>query len=311
MEHRTKKVFIAGMHGMVGSILGPSLIEAGYPVIAGPTSKELDLSNQKAVEDFFAREKPDTVILAAAKVGGIQENLEHPVDFLQTNLSIQINVMAAAHRHGAARLLFLASSAVYPKDAAQPVQEEALLSGPLDAANEAYALAKIAGIRLCQAYVKQYGRNYTSLIPANLYGSPGEQNSSRTTVISSLIIRLYQAKLNKQTECVIWGTGNVLREFLHVRDLASAVLVVLDETQTPDIINIGSGEEISIRSLAEKIADEVGYRGRLVFDSARPEGVARKLLDSSRIRNFGWKPDINLDQGLHEAFSGYLKGLEA
>ena len=295
--------FLAGGHGMVGQALRQRLIETNDASVIAPTSAELNLCDQASVHSFFAQERPQTVILAAAKVGGIQDNLSHPVEFLQTNLMIQTNVIQAAFAHGAAQLIFLASSAVYPKNAAQPVQENSLLTGELDPANEFYAIAKIAGIRLCQAYRRQHGMRFTTVVPTNLYGPIAAKSSQ---VIGALVTRLHLAKVEGLNECVVWGTGNVLREFLHVRDFADALVQLLKTDEVPDLINIGSGQEISVRALAQVVSNIVGYKGQLVFDATRPEGVARKLLDSSKMRELGWRPNIGLEDGIREIYARYL-----
>lgn len=296
------KILLAGGHGMVGKALHAKLIES-YNNVLSPSSTELNLCDQAAVNAYFSQQRPVTVILAAAKVGGIQDNLSHPVEFLQNNLLIQTNVMQAAFAHGALQLLFLASSAVYPKDAPQPVKENSLLTGELDPVNEFYAIAKIAGIRLCQAYSRQHRVRFTTVVPTNLYGPIASKPSQ---VIGSLVSRLHAAKCDGASECVVWGTGNVLREFLHVRDFAEALVNLLKADVVPDLINIGSGEEISVRALAQLIAHVVGYKGRLVFDASRPEGVARKLLDSFQMRALGWQPEVGLEQGIREIYAEYL-----
>ena len=299
------RIYVAGHRGLVGSALVRALHAAGHERLIVRTREELDLREQAAVERFFAEERPDVVLLAAAKVGGILANHTYPVDFIRDNLLIQQNVVCAAHRHGAARLLFLGSSCIYPRDAPQPLREESLLSGPLEPTNEWYAVAKIAGIKLCQAYRLQYGFQATSAMPTNLYGPGDNFDLESSHVLPALIRKCHEAKLAGSSEVVVWGTGSPRREFLHVDDLASACLHLMRQEVAPEIVNIGSSEDISIHDLASLVAEVIGYNGELRFDSSRPDGTPRKLLDSSRIAALGWRPSIPLRQGLEATYRWY------
>lgn len=301
----TTRVFVAGHEGMVGSALVRRLASEPVEILAAGR-KALDLRDQTAVSAWFEQTRPDIVILAAAKVGGILANDSNPVDFLQDNLIIEANVIASAHRAGVERLVFLASSCIYPKFAPQPIREEALLTGPLEPTNEWYAIAKIAGIKLCQAYRKQYGRRYVSVMPCSLYGPNDNFDLQSSHVLPALIRKFHEAKVNRADHVVVWGTGTPLREFLHVDDLADGVVFLMNNYDSAEPINCGAGFDVTIKKLAEKIASITGFEGRLVFDASKPDGTPRKLLDSSRMNALGWKPKIGLDQGIERTYRWYL-----
>jgi GDP-L-fucose synthase len=301
------RVFVAGHRGLVGSAIARRLQALGYRDLLLRTHAELDLRDESAVEAFFAREKPAYVFLAAAKVGGILANSTYPVDFLQDNLRIQLNVIQSAHRHGVTKLCFLGSSCIYPRLAPQPLREEYLLTGPLEPTNEWYAVAKLAGIKLCQAYSRQYGMRAISLLPTNLYG-PGDNFSLRNShVLPALIRRFHEAKEHGDAELVVWGSGTPLREFLHVDDLADACVFLMQRYESDEPINVGVGEDLTIAALAELIARVVGFEGRLVFDPSKPDGTPRKLLDTSRINRLGWRPRIGLETGIESTYRWFLE----
>lgn len=300
-----KSVFVAGHRGLVGGAVVEELRRAGYSGILTRTRSELDLADTAAVRAFIAAERPAGVIVAAAKVGGIKANADAPVEFLLENLKIQNNLIEAAHDFGVRKLLFLGSSCIYPKFAPQPIPESALLTGELEQTNEPYALAKIAGIKLCQAYAREYGDRFISAMPTNLYG-PGDNFDLRTShVLPALIRKVHEARAAGDAEVVIWGTGTPRREFLHVHDLARACRFLFEEYESPEIVNVGVGEDLTIRELAELICDIVGYQGRLVFDPTKPDGTPRKLLDVSRIQALGWRAGIPLREGIRETYAWY------
>lgn len=301
------RIFVAGHRGLVGSALVRKLQAEGFRNLILRTRGELDLTDQAAVERFFAQERPEYVFLAAAKVGGILANSTYPADFIRVNLQIQVNVIDAAYRYGVKKLLFLGSSCIYPKYAPQPLREEYLLSGPLEPTNEAYAVAKIAGIKMCQAYRQQYGFNAISLMPTNLYG-PGDNFDLETShVVPALIRKFHEAKEEGRKEVVVWGSGTPRREFLHVDDLADAALFLMDHYDEGEIINVGVGEDISIRELAELVADIVGFQGEIVYDRSKPDGTPRKLLDVTRLFALGWRPKIPLREGLVATYRWFLE----
>jgi GDP-L-fucose synthase len=307
--NKLEKIYIAGHRGMVGSAITRALEAAGHSNLLKRTRAELDLADTAAVAKFFQKEKPETVIFAAAKVGGIKANNDFPVEFLIDNLRIQTNVIAAAHENGARKVLFLGSSCIYPKHAPQPIPESALLTGPLEPTNEAYAIAKIAGIKLCQAYEREYGANFISAMPSNLYG-PNESFDLETShVLAALLRKAHEAKTNRAPELVVWGSGTPRREFLHVDDCASACLFLLENYDSPEIINVGSGEDVTIRELAELICDIVGFDGELTWDKSKPDGTPRKLLDVSKLRGLGWKPTIPLRDGIARTYDWFLKNV--
>jgi GDP-L-fucose synthase len=300
------RIYVAGHRGMVGSAIVRRLRADGFTNLVLQTHAELDLTDQAAVDAFFASERPEYVFLAAAKVGGIHANSTYPADFIRDNLAIQTNVIHSAWKHGTKKLLFLGSSCIYPRDCPQPIKEEYLLTGPLEPTNEWYAIAKIAGIKLCQAYRKQYGFNAICAMPTNLYGPGDNYHPENSHVVPALIRRFHEAKLRGDKDVVIWGTGTPLREFLHVDDLAEACLLLMRRYSGEQIVNVGSGEEVSIAQLAQLIAEAVGYRGHLVFDASKPDGTPRKLLDASTIHALQWQASIPLIAGLaetHRAFA--------
>ena len=295
---QTAKIYIAGHRGMVGSGLERKLRKEGYNNIVTKTSSELDLRNQQAVNEFFEKEKPEFVILAAAKVGGIHANNTYRAEFVYDNLIIEANIIHAAYLNKVTKLLFLGSSCIYPKMAHQPLKEEYLLSGYLEPTNQPYAIAKIAGIEMCDSYRAQYGCNFISAMPTNLYGTNDNYHPENSHVLPALIRRIILAKKNNEPNVTIWGTGKPKREFLHVDDLADACYFLLQNYDEKGIVNIGCGNEISIKELAELIVAEVRYEGQLVFDTTKPDGTPRKLMDASKINNLGWQASINLQNGI-------------
>jgi GDP-L-fucose synthase len=306
MMDKSEKIFIAGHRGMVGSALVRRLESEGFLNLLLRDRSKLDLKNESAVTEFFAQEKPALVILAAAKVGGIKANNDFPVEFLLENLRIQNNVIHAAYENGARKLLFLGSSCIYPKFAPQPIPETALLSGPLEPTNEAYAIAKIAGIKLCQAYAREYGANFISVMPTNLYGPNDDFDLETSHVLAALLRKAHEAKTRKDRKLTAWGSGKPRREFLHVDDLALACLLLLEKYDSSEIINVGCGEDISIRELAELICEVVGFDGDLTWDATKPDGTPRKLLDVSKLRALGWKPSIPLRDGIARTYEWFL-----
>jgi GDP-L-fucose synthase len=291
---------------MVGSALVRRLKAEGFTNLLTQDRLQLDLIDESAVATFFLREKPAIVICAAAKVGGIKANNDYPVQFLLDNLRIQNNVIRCARENGVGKLLFLGSSCIYPKLAPQPIAENALLTGPLEPTNEAYAIAKIAGIKLCQAYARQYGAKFISVMPTNLYGPNDNFDLETSHVLAALLRKAHEAKERNEKSLVVWGTGKPRREFLHVDDLATACLLLLEKYDSPEIINIGCGEDIGIRELTELICDVVGFDGELVWDNTQPDGTPRKLLDVTRIRALGWQPTIGLREGIAHTYEWFL-----
>jgi GDP-L-fucose synthase len=300
-------IYVAGHKGLVGSAILRKLKAEGYSNVITREFKELDLRHQIAVDDFFKSEQPEYVFLAAAKVGGIMANSTYPVDFLRDNLLIQANIIEAAHKYGAKKLLFLGSSCIYPKLAPQPIKEEYLLTGELEPTNEPYAIAKIAGIKLCQAYNRQYQTNFISVMPANLYGPGDNFDLERSHVMAALIRKFHEAKINGTAQVVVWGSGKPFREFLHVDDLADVCLFLMNNYNSSEIINIGTGKDLSIAELAHLIKDTVGYQGEVVFDTSKPDGTPRKLLDVSKLFAMGWKPRITLKEGITATYNWYQK----
>ncbi len=307
--NKSDKIFVAGHRGMVGSAFIRALEARGFSNLLKKTRAELDLAVRAAVDGFFQKEKPEIVVFAAAKVGGIKANNDFPVEFLIDNLRIQTNIIAAAHANGAKKLLFLGSSCIYPKHAPQPIPESALLTGPLEPTNEPYAIAKIAGVKLCQAYAREYGANFISAMPTNLYG-PNESFDLETShVLAALLRKAHEAKTRRARELVVWGTGTPRREFLHVDDCASACLFLLEKYDSSEIINVGSGEDLTIRELAELVCDVVGFDGELTWDKTKPDGTPRKLLDVSKLRSLGWAPTIPLREGVAQMYDWFLKNI--
>jgi GDP-L-fucose synthase len=303
---KTDRIFVAGHRGMVGSALVRRFEAEAFSIVVTRERSQLDLTDESAVAKFFAEERPDIVIVAAAKVGGIKANNDYPVEFLVENLRIQNNVIRAAHENGVRKLLFLGSSCIYPKFAPQPIPETALLSGPLEPTNEAYAIAKIAGIKLCQAYCREYGKNFISVMPTNLYGPNDNFDLETSHVLAALLRKAHEAKTRNDRNLVVWGTGKPRREFLHVDDLASACLLLLEKYDSPEIINVGCGEDISIRELAELICDVVGFDGELAWDTTKPDGTPRKLLDVTKLHALGWKPVITLRDGIQRTYDWFV-----
>jgi GDP-L-fucose synthase len=302
---QTAKIYIAGHRGMVGSGLERKLRKEGYNNIVTRASAELDLRNQQAVNDFFEKEKPAYVILAAAKVGGIHANNTYRAEFIYDNLMIEANIIHAAYLNKVKKLLFLGSSCIYPKMAPQPLKEEYLLSGYLEPTNQPYAIAKIAGIEMCDSYRSQYGCNFISAMPTNLYGTNDNYHPENSHVLPALIRRIVLAKKNNEPTVTIWGTGTPRREFLHVDDLADACYFLLKEYNEKGVVNIGCGTDISIKELAEMIMTEVGYEGKLSFDASKPDGTPRKLMDTSKINNLGWRPNIELRAGIRKTIQQF------
>jgi GDP-L-fucose synthase len=305
MMDRNSKIYVAGHNGLVGSAIVRNLQKKRYNNLIFRRSSELDLRVQKSVNIFFEEEKPEYVFLSAAKVGGIKANAEHPAEFIYDNLMIQSNVIEAAYQNGVKKLLFLGSSCIYPKYSEQPIKEEYLLSGKLESTNEAYAVAKIAGIRMCKSYNRQYGTNFISVMPTNLYGPNDNFDLQSSHVLPALIRKFHEAKVNHDDEVVIWGTGKPYREFLHVDDLADAVVYLMNNYDGSEIVNIGVGEDISIQNLAELIKDAIGFKGNIINDASKPDGTPRKLLDVTRLNNLGWKANIGLREGIRMTYTWY------
>jgi len=299
------KIFVAGHRGLVGAAIVRALKKDGYENLLLRTHKELDLTRQADVEAFFDSEKPDYVILAAAKVGGIHANSTYPAEFIGVNLQIQTNVIDAAHKAGVKKLLFLGSSCIYPKFATIPIKEESLLTGPLEPTNEPYAVAKIAGIKMCQAYRSQYKFDAISGMPTNLYGPHDNFHPDNSHVLPALIRRFHEAKVKGSEEVVVWGTGSPFREFLHVDDLAEAAVFLIQNYSGHEHVNMGSGSEVTIKELAEMVKEVVGFPGQLTWDSSKPDGTPRKLIDSTKLANLGWRPRIPLKEGLVETYKWY------
>jgi len=309
------KIYIAGHRGLVGSAIVRQLELRGFSNLIMRTHKELDLTNQAQVQDFFKQEKPDYVILAAAKVGGIHANNTYPADFIYQNMMIEANVISSAHENKVKRLLFLGSTCIYPKSVEQPMREDALLTDVLEPTNEPYALAKIAGIKLCESYNRQHGTDFRSVMPTNLYGINDNFHPENSHVIPALMRRFHEAKVNNDAEVVVWGTGSAMREFLYVDDMAEASLFVLElDEQTYQAntrpmlshINVGTGKDVTIREMAETMKKVVGLKGNLTFDKTKPDGAPRKLIDVSRLSNMGWKYSIDLEEGLKETYKWYF-----
>jgi len=303
---RDSKIYVAGHRGLVGSAIIRQLKKDGYGNLITRTSNELDLTRQGRVENFFRDEKPEYVFLAAAKVGGIYANNTWPGDFIYNNLAIQTNIIHGAYLSGVKKLLFLGSSCIYPRECPQPMKEEDLLSGPLEPTNEPYAIAKIAGIKMCQAYNRQYGTCFISVMPTNLYGPNDNFDLDTSHVLPALIRKIHEAKLASAKEVIIWGTGVPRREFLHVDDLAGAVIFLINKYNGSETINIGTGIDLTICELAEMIVKIVGFKGSLKFDRSKPDGMLKKLLDISKLKALSWKPQISLKQGIMETYMWYI-----
>lgn len=310
MIDEAAKIYVAGHRGLAGSAIWRRLELQGYGNLVGRTAHELDLRDRNAVAQFFDEVEPEVVVLAAARVGGILANSQYPHDFLSDNLRIQLNVMDAAAAHGVDRLLFLGSSCIYPKLAPQPIKEEYLLTGHLEPTNDAYAIAKIAGIMQVQAVRRQHGLHWISAMPTNLYGPGDNFSRAGSHVLPALIRRYVEAKESGATEVTNWGTGTVLREFLHVDDLAAAIVFLLEHYDSPETINVGTGKDLTIAEIAAKVAAAVGYDGRTTWDTSKPDGTPRKLLDVSRLNALGWSPTISLDEGLARTVEWFLANRE-
>jgi len=302
------KIYVAGHKGLVGSEIIKKLNDNGYTNIITMSHKDLDLTNQNETQHFFDVQRPDYVFLAAARVGGIYANSTFPADFTYENLMVECNVIKACHDYKVKKLLFLGSSCIYPRECPQPIKEDYLLSGPLEKTNDGYAIAKIAGIIMCQKYNSQYGTNFISLMPTNLYGSVNDNYDPKNShVLPGMIRKLHDAKMKNLPIMELWGTGKPLREFLHVSDMADAALFLMNNYNSGDIINVGSGEEISIKELAWIIRDVIGYEGKIYFNDSYPDGTPRKFLDTTKIRSLGWYPKINLENGIRSTYEDLLK----
>lgn len=306
---KDSKIYVAGHRGLVGSAIVRELKKKGYINILGRTHKELDLMSSTEVENFFNEEKPEYVFLAAAKVGGIYANSTYPADFIYENLQIQNNVIGNAYKYGVKKLMFLGSSCIYPKMCPQPIKEEYLLSGYLEETNEGYALAKIVGLKMCEFFNKQYGTNFISVMPTNLYGPYDNFHTKNSHVMPALIRRFHEAKVNGAKEVVVWGSGTPLREFLYSEDMADACIYLMENYEGNEFFNIGTGKEITIRGLAELIKEVVGYEGEIVWDKTKPDGTPRKLLDVSRLEKEGWKYTIELKNGIREAYKWFIENV--
>lgn len=301
------KIYVAGHRGMVGSAIVRQLQAAGYGNLVTRTSSELDLTQQQQVGEFLSAEKPDYIFMAAAKVGGIHANNTYRADFIYQNLMIEANVVHAAWQAGVQRMLFLGSSCIYPRDCPQPIREDHLLTGPLEQTNEPYAIAKIAGVKLCESYNWQYGTQYVSAMPTNLYGPNDNYDLANSHVLPALIRKAHEAKLRGDSTYTVWGSGRPMREFLYVDDMASACLFLMEEDAITDgLFNVGTGTDVTIRELAETVMDVVGFKGEIVFDASKPDGTPRKLLDVSRLRHLGWKAKIGLRDGIALAYADFL-----
>lgn len=307
LENFAGKIYIAGHRGMVGSAIMRNLTHNGYNNIVVRTSAELDLRNQESVNDFFELEKPEYIFLAAAKVGGIQANNTFRADFLYDNLMIEANIINASAKNGIKKLMLLGSSCIYPKLAPQPLKEEYLLTGLLEDTNEPYAIAKIAGIKLCEAYCRQYDCNFISVMPTNLYGTGDNYDLNNSHVLPALIRKMHEAKINNSPEVVVWGTGSPKREFLYADDLAEAITFVMQHYDEEALINIGTGQDLSIMELAELVKSIVGFNGEITFDSSKPDGTPRKLMDVSKLHQLGWKHRISLKEGIELAYNDFLQ----
>ncbi|MDX3879841.1 GDP-L-fucose synthase [Achromobacter denitrificans] len=307
MTNLEQRVFVAGHRGMVGAAITRELHRRGYGNVLTRSREELDLENQNQVHRFFSTTPVDVVYLAAAKVGGILANQTHPVDFLYKNLMIQCNVIRAAYAAGVRKLLFLGSSCIYPREAPQPIREDALLTGPLESTNEPYAIAKIAGLKLCEAYQRQYGARFICAMPTNLYGQHDNYDLHSSHVLPALIRKFHEGRESGQDSVTIWGTGTPLREFLYVDDLAQACVMLMEHPDAEGIYNIGAGQDISIADLARLVARVVGYTGNIVYDTGKPDGTPRKLMDSSRVQALGWRPEISLTHGITLAYGHFLR----
>lgn len=308
--NKSSLIYVAGHNGMVGSAITRALKKLGYTNIIGRSRSELDLLNRAAVDRFYGEVRPDYVFIAAAKVGGIHANANYPADFLYDNLQIQNALIDGAYVSGVKKLLFLGSSCIYPKHAPQPIREDALLSGPLEPTNEWYAIAKIAGIKMCQAYRRQFGCDFICAMPTNLYGPNDNYHPENSHVLPAMIRRFHEAKISAASSVTCWGSGRALREFLHADDLARACVFLMENYSSPDIINAGSGTDLSIHDLAHCVSRAVGYGGEILWDTTKPDGTPRKLMDSSRLFDLGWKPEVALEEGIAGAYADFLSKID-
>ncbi len=308
---KNKKIYIAGHNGMVGSAIWRTLIAKGYTNLIGVSSKELDLKNQQAVTDFITKEQPEVIIDAAAKVGGILANNNFPYQFLMENMQIQNNLLDSAHKLGVEKFIFLGSSCIYPKMAPQPLKEEYLLTDSLEPTNEWYALAKITGVKTCQAIRNQFGKDYVSLMPTNLYGTHDNFDLNSSHVLPAMMRKFHEAKENNNAPVTLWGSGTPMREFLFVDDMAAAVVLAL-ESKLPDYLyNVGTGEDITIHALATTIQKIVGHQGEIIWDASKPDGTPRKLMDISKMHDLGWKNQVNLEEGIAKTYNWFLENIES
>lgn len=305
--NRNDKIYVAGHKGLVGSAILRGLQAKGYTNILKKDHTQLDLTNQVAVERFFAEEKPDYVFLAAAKVGGINANRSYPAEFIYINMMIEANVIHASYKHRVKKLMFLGSGCIYPRVVPQPIKEEYLLTAELEKTNEAYAIAKIAGLKLCEFYNQQYGTNFISVMPCNLYGEGDNYNLDTSHVVPALLRKFYEAKINGNKTVTMWGTGIAMREFIHVDDMADATIFLMEKDCKINIVNVGCGEDIAIRDLAELIRKITGFEGEIIYDPSMPDGTPRKLLDSQKLFDLGWRPTICLEEGLKRTYADYLE----
>ena len=308
--NKTDKIYVAGHRGLVGSAIVRNLESKGYTNIVTRTHKELDLTNQEAVYDFFAQEKPDVVVLAAAKVGGINANNTTPAEFAYENMQIQCNVINAAHVNNVKKLLFLGSTCIYPRMAPQPIPEDALLTGPLEVTNEAYAIAKISGLEMCKFYKRQYGDDFISCMPTNLYGPHDNYDLAGSHVMPAMIRKFHDAKVNGAKSVELWGTGSPLREFLYVDDMADACVFLLENYSGEQHVNIGTGKEVSIKELAETVKKTVGYEGEIVWNTDMPDGTPRKLTDVTKLHNLGWTHKVELEEGVKLAYDWFRENVD-
>ena len=304
---RNARIFVAGHRGLVGAAITDKLRQSGFNNLVLRTSRELDLRDQSAVNDFFVQERPDYVFLAAAKVGGILANSTRPAEFIYDNLLIEANIIHAAYQNGVRKLLFLGSTCIYPKNAPQPLKEEYLLTGELEPTNQAYAIAKIAGIELCRSYNKQFGTDYIAVMPTNLYGPNDNFDLESSHVLPALVRKFHDGKVSEMPKVVVWGTGSPIREFLYVNDLADACVYLMERYSGSDVVNVGTGQGITIKDLALLIRDTVGYQGDIVFDTDKPDGTPVKITDVSRLKALGWQAHVPLDEGLRRTYQWYLE----
>ena len=311
MISKDSKIYIAGHRGMVGSACYRALNSAGYRNIIGKTSKELDLRHQKSVDDFFKTEKPDVIIDAAAKVGGILANDSYPYEFLMDNMLIQNNLIRSAHENAVEKFIFLGSSCIYPKFSHQPIKEEYLLTGELEPTNQWYAIAKISGVKLIEALRKQFNRDYVSLMPTNLYGPNDNFDLKTSHVFPAMLRKFHEAKENNHSKVTLWGSGNPMREFLHVNDLGQAVLFALEHKLDDHLYNVGSGSDITIKALAEMVQKVVGHKGEITWDNTKPDGTPKKLMDSSKLSDKGWKSSIDLENGIKNTYNWFLNNIDS